>query len=45
MQVGSELAKVSVPPDQQISAHDQVWLHFDSDKIRWMDATSGAAIR
>lgn len=44
MQVGSELAKVSVPPDQPVSPGDQVWLHFDADKIRWMDAGTGEAI-
>ncbi len=45
MQVGSSLAKVSVPPDQQISPADEVWLHFDAEKIRWMDADTGEAIR
>jgi multiple sugar transport system ATP-binding protein len=45
MQVGSELAKVSVPPDQQVSPGDEVWLHFDAEKIRWMDAASGEAIK
>ncbi len=45
MQVGSETAKVSVPPDQPVSAGDQVWLHFDPGKIRWMDAATGEAIR
>ncbi len=44
MQVGSEMAKVSVPPDQPVSPGDQVWLHFDPDKIRWMDAATGEAI-
>ena len=45
MQVGSEFAKVSVPPDQPVAPEDDVWLHFDPDKIRWMDAASGEAIR
>ena len=45
MQVGSSLAKVSVPPDQQVSPADEVWLHFDAEKIRWMDADTGEAIR
>jgi hypothetical protein len=45
MQVGSETAKVSVPPDQRVAPEDHVWLHFDADKIRWMDAASGEAIR
>ncbi len=44
MQVESEMAKASVPPDQPVSTGDQVWLHFDPDKIRWMDAESGEAI-
>ena len=45
MQVGASLAKVSVPPDQLVSPMDEVWLHFDPEKIRWMDADSGEAIR
>lgn len=45
MQVGSEFAKVSVPPDHRVAPEDNVWLHFDADKIRWMDAASGEAIR
>jgi multiple sugar transport system ATP-binding protein len=45
MQVGSSLAKVSVPPDQQVSPADEVWVHFDAEKIRWMDADTGEAIR
>jgi multiple sugar transport system ATP-binding protein len=45
IQVGSEFAKVSVPPDQRVAPEDNVWLHFDADKIRWMDAASGEAIR
>jgi multiple sugar transport system ATP-binding protein len=45
MQVGSEIAKVSVPPDEQVSPADDVWLHFDAEKIRWMDAASGDAIQ
>ena len=45
MQVGSEMAKVSVAPDQHVTSGDDVWLHFDADKIRWMDAASGEAIR
>ncbi|MBI5300497.1 MAG: ABC transporter ATP-binding protein [Chloroflexi bacterium] len=44
MQVGSEMAKVSVAPDQPVAMGDDVWLHFDADKIRWMDATTGEAI-
>jgi multiple sugar transport system ATP-binding protein len=44
MQVGSEIAKVSVPPDLQVSTADEVWLHFDAQKIRWMDAAGGDAI-
>jgi len=45
MQVGAEFAKVSVPPDQRVEPEDDVWLHFDADKIRWMDAANGEAIR
>ncbi len=45
MQVGSEMAKVSVPPDQRVSTAEDVWLHFDAEKIRWMDAASGEAIQ
>jgi multiple sugar transport system ATP-binding protein len=45
MQVGSEAAKVSVPPDQAVASGDDVWLHFDPEKIRWMDAASGDAIQ
>lgn len=45
MQVGSEVAKVSVPPDQTVASGDEGWLHFDAAKIRWMDAASGEAIR
>ena len=45
MQVGSEVAKVSVPPDRAVASGDDVWLHFEADKIRWMDAASGEAIR
>jgi multiple sugar transport system ATP-binding protein len=43
--VDGELAKVSVPPDQAVSSGDDVWLHFDPEKIRWMDAATGDAIR
>lgn len=45
MKVGSEGAKVSVPPDQMVNSGDVVWLHFDPEKIRWMDAASGDAIQ
>lgn len=45
MQVGEEISKVSVAPDQPVAPNDTVWLHFDPDKIRWMDAASGEAIR
>jgi multiple sugar transport system ATP-binding protein len=45
MKVGSEGAKVSVPPDQMVKSGDDVWLHFDPEKIRWMDAASGDAIQ
>ena len=45
MQVGSEVAKVSVPPDRAVASGDDVWLHFEADKIRWMDVASGEAIR
>ncbi len=44
MKVGSEGAKVSVPPDQACVSGDDVWLHFDPEKIRWMDATNGEAV-
>jgi multiple sugar transport system ATP-binding protein len=45
MKVGSEDAKVSVPPDQAVRSGDDVWLHFDPEKIRWMEAASGTAIQ
>jgi multiple sugar transport system ATP-binding protein len=44
MKVGSEDAKVSVPPDLAVRGGDDVWLHFDPEKIRWMDAAGGDAI-
>ncbi len=44
MQVGSEISKVSVAPDQRVAPDEDVWLHFDPEKIRWMDAASGEAI-
>ncbi len=45
MKIGDENTKVSVPPDRAVAPGDEVWLHFDADKIRWMDAASGEAIR
>lgn len=45
MRVGDETAKVSVASDQPVAPGEDVWLHFDPEKIRWMDATSGEAIR
>ncbi len=45
VQVGAEISKVSVALDQRVAPNDDVWLHFDPDKIRWMDAETGAAIR
>jgi multiple sugar transport system ATP-binding protein len=45
MRVGGETIKVSVPPDQAVMPRDEVWLHLDADKIRWMDAASGEAIQ
>ncbi|MCX7838657.1 MAG: ABC transporter ATP-binding protein [Anaerolineae bacterium] len=45
MQVGDEIAKVSVAPDERVAPNDDVWLHFDPEKIRWMDASTGEAIR
>lgn len=45
MKVGSEGAKVSVQPDLQINSGDDVWLHFDPQKIRWMNAANGEALR
>ncbi len=44
MQVSGETIKVSVPPDQSVASGNDVWLHFDADKIRWMDAGSGDTI-
>ena len=44
MRVGNEMAKVSVAPDQRVAPDEDVWLHFDPDKIRWMDAKTGEAI-
>lgn len=44
MQVGNEISKVSVAPDQRIAPNDDMWLHFDPEKIRWMDAATGEAI-
>lgn len=44
MQVGAEISKVSVAPDQRVAPNDDVWLHFDPEKIRWMDTASGEAI-
>ncbi len=44
MQVGSEISKVSVAPDQPVVPNQDVWLHFDPEKIRWMDAATGEAI-
>lgn len=45
MKVGTEGAKVSVEPDKVVNSGDDVWLHFDPEKIRWMDAASGDAIQ
>lgn len=45
MQIAGIISKVSVPPDQPVAPGDDVWLHFDADKIRWMDAASGQAIQ
>jgi multiple sugar transport system ATP-binding protein len=45
MKVGTEGAKVSVEPDKVVSSGNDVWLHFDPEKIRWMDAASGDAIQ
>lgn len=45
MKVGTENAKVSVASDQMVNSGDDVWLHFDPDKIRWMDAATGDAIQ
>lgn len=44
MQVGAEMIKVSVAPDQPVAPNNDLWLHFDPDKIRWMDAESRQAI-
>jgi len=43
--VGAEISKVSVAPDQPITSNEDVWLHLNPEKIRWMDAASGEAIR
>jgi multiple sugar transport system ATP-binding protein len=43
--VGAETLKVSAPIDYAVTPNDEVWLRFDADKIRWMDATSSEAIR
>ncbi len=45
VQVGSEISKVSVAPDQRVAPNEDVWLHFDPEKIRWMDAATGEAIK
>ena len=44
MKVGSEMAKVSVAPDARVAPDQDVWIHFDPEKIRWMDAATGEAI-
>jgi multiple sugar transport system ATP-binding protein len=44
MRIGSEISKVSVAADQRVAPDEDVWLHFDPDKIRWMDAASGEAV-
>jgi hypothetical protein len=41
MQINSEIPKVSQP----VAPNQDVWLHFDPEKIRWMDAASGEAMR
>ena len=43
-QVGEELVKVTVPMDQVVAPHQEVWLSLDANKLRWMDAESGKAI-
>jgi len=45
VQVGAEIAKVSVTPDERVAPNDDVWLRFDPEKIRWMDASTGETIR
>ena len=45
MQIGKETSKVSVAPDQHVAPNEEVWLHFDPGKIRWMDAETGATIK
>jgi multiple sugar transport system ATP-binding protein len=44
MQAGSEIVKVSVAPDREVVPREDVFLHLDPIKIRWMDAASGDAI-
>ncbi len=45
MRIGNEISKVSVAPDQRVAPDEDVWLHLDPEKIRWMDAATGEAIR
>jgi len=44
VQVGNEISKVSVAPDERVALDDEVWLHVDPEKIRWMDASTGEVI-
>jgi len=44
VQVGSEMLKVTAPPDFQADAGQQVWLRLDPGRIRLMDAQSGQAL-
>jgi ABC-type sugar transport system ATPase subunit len=43
-QVGTETVKVTVPADQAVVPHQEVWLTLDANKLRWMDAATGQAI-
>jgi multiple sugar transport system ATP-binding protein len=43
-QVGAESAKVSVPMDSPVESNQDVWLTFDPNKLRWMDAERGQAL-
>jgi len=44
VRIGGDTVKVTTSPEFQADAGEQIWLRFNPDRIRLMDAHTGAAL-
>ncbi len=42
--LGDNVIKISTHPDFKTRVHDQIWLRFPDNKIRWLDSDTGQSV-